>query len=300
MVCEAFRARQTIYCKLAQSSWGLNAQRPTVDPEPSATEALAPRYSRQGNAPCPPMRAAHRIGQSICHSALSVLQSGGQPDRAAHKRPGGHTVIHHPTTADSGVTWGTLSTPPEGLPHKPFPVGALLRYEQRLSASWHLPGRSLHTPRAARRHVTSTCRTWHVPRQITDSLALIVSELTTNAVVHARGDTIAVVLLLSPHHVWLSVTDEGRSRAPVTPRTTTGDAEDGRGLHLVEALASHWRTSTGPSGTRVWACMALPARPPTQAGSAHAATDEPQLHHPADPPHPPHHQLPGHPPRPNR
>ncbi|MFI6662271.1 ATP-binding protein [Streptomyces sp. NPDC050523] len=185
-------------------------------------------------------------------------------------------------------------------PSRPSPTSALPRYEQRLAASWHLDGRSPRTPRAARAHVTSTCRTWHVPRSITDSLALIVSELTTNAVVHAHGDTITVVLLLSPHHVWLSVTDEGRSRAPVTPRTATADAEDGRGLHLVDALASHWRTSTGPSGTRVWACMALPVRPPNQVGSAHAATDEPQLQHPADPPNPPHHQLPGHPPCPNR
>jgi anti-sigma regulatory factor (Ser/Thr protein kinase) len=209
-------------------------------------------------------------------------------------------VIPYPAIDASGVVWGTLSTPPEGLPHKPFPVGALLRYEQRLAASWDLPGRSPRTPRAARAHVTSTCRTWHVPRHITDSLVLIASELTTNAVVHARGDTITVVLLLSSRHVWLSVIDQGSLHDPVLPRRTGADAENGRGLPLVEALASHWRAIASPSGMRVWACMALPVRPPTQAGSAHAATDEHQLHHPADPPHSPHHQLPGHPPCPNR
>ena len=190
------------------------------------------------------------------------------------------------------VVWGPLSTPPEGLPHKPFPVGALLRYEQRLAASWHLDGRSPRTPRAARTHVISTCRTWHVPRHLTDSVALIASELTTNAVIHAHADTITVVLLLSARHVWLSVTDQGTRHDAVTPRTATADAEDGRGLHLVEALASHWRATSGPSGTRVWACLALPVRPPTPAESICAAAAEPLHQHPADPPH---HQSPGHP-----
>ncbi|WP_427169007.1 ATP-binding protein (plasmid) [Streptomyces sp. C1-1] len=150
------------------------------------------------------------------------------------------------------------------LPDTPFPTSALPRYEQHLSASWNLSGRSLHTPRAARTHVINTCRTWHVRRQAVEGLALITSELATNAVVHARAEDITVMLGLAPHHVWVSVTDRGRPRSPIIHRTAAEDAEDGRGLCLVEALATRWHATTNPSGTQVWACIALPSRSSTK------------------------------------
>ncbi|MFJ9544333.1 ATP-binding protein [Streptomyces sp. NPDC101225] len=201
-------------------------------------------------------------------------------------------MIPHPTTAFPGVTWGPLPSLRPTPVSRPFPVGALPRYEQRLSAFWTLPGDSPHTPRAARAHVTGTCRTWHVPRQVTDSLTVIASELTTNAVVHAHGEEITVALLLSPHHVWVSVTDQGQPHTLISPRNTNQDAEDGRGLCLVEALATSWRATSSPSGTRVWACLALPVRSPTPAESTCAVAAGLQYQHPADPSH---REPPGHP-----
>ncbi|MGW1563984.1 ATP-binding protein [Streptomyces sp. NPDC002144] len=196
----------------------------------------------------------------------------------------------HLTTDAWGVVWGALTASRPASSDRPFPATALPRYEQRLSASWILPGRSLHTPRAARTHLIGTCRTWRVPREVTDSLALITSELTTNAVVHAHGEEITLSLMLSAHHAWVTVSDQGRPRSPIDRSTATEDAENGRGLCLVEALASHWQATTCPGGTRVWACLALPRRvPATAAHYAAPATagDRAERPHPDDdPPHP--------------
>ncbi|MFE7857902.1 ATP-binding protein [Streptomyces sp. NPDC057403] len=185
-------------------------------------------------------------------------------------------MIPHPATDLSDVVWAMLPALRTAPPNTTFPASALPRYEQHLSASWNLSGRSLHTPRTARTHVTSTCRTWHVPRQAVEGLALITSELATNAVVHAHAEEITVMLGLAPHHVWVSVTDRGRPRSPIIRRTAAADAEDGRGLCLVEALATRWHATTSCSGTRVWACIALPHRCPTgEQATAPASSDEP-------------------------
>ncbi|MDC2961302.1 ATP-binding protein [Streptomyces gilvifuscus] len=176
----------------------------------------------------------------------------------------------------SGVVWAGFTASHIAPRGTQSPNTVLPRYEQHLSASWDLSGRSLHTPRTARTHVTSTCRTWHVPRQAVESLALITSELATNAVVHAHAEEITVVLGLTPHYVWVSVTDRGRTRSPIIRRTAAEDAEDGRGLCLVEALATRWHATTSRSGTHVWACIALPHRSPTrEQATAPALSDEP-------------------------
>ncbi|MGW3134951.1 ATP-binding protein [Streptomyces sp. NPDC001139] len=185
-------------------------------------------------------------------------------------------MIRHPATNLSEVAWKPLPALRVELPETEHPTSTLLRYEQHLSASWSLPGRSLHTPRAARTHVTNNCRIWHVPRQAVEGLALITSELATNAVVHAPAEEITVMLGLAPHYVWVSVTDRGRPRSPIIRRTAAEDAEDGRGLCLVEALATRWHATTSCSGTHVWACIALPHRSPTgEQATAPAPSDEP-------------------------
>ncbi|WP_458248860.1 ATP-binding protein [Streptomyces sp. MAI_2237] len=207
----------------------------------------------------------------------------------------------HECTGLAALSDGTVpcpccrSTPPPPCARCRRPIKAggefdLPRYEQQLSASWNLSGRSLHTPRAARTHVTNTCQIWHVPRQAVEGLALITSELATNAVVHAHAEEVTVMLGLASHHVWVSVTDRGRPRSPVIRRTVAADAEDGRGLCLVEALATRWHATTSTSGTHVWACIALPRRGATRDQvAASAPLDDPANRvapgHAEDPPH---------------
>jgi anti-sigma regulatory factor (Ser/Thr protein kinase) len=76
-----------------------------------------------------------------------------------------------------------------------------------------------------------------------DDAALLVSELFGNSVRHggsgAAGETITVAVTAAGGVVRVEVT--GRSGLGVPQlRVPDGDAEDGRGLRLVEALAARW------------------------------------------------------------
>jgi anti-sigma regulatory factor (Ser/Thr protein kinase) len=100
-----------------------------------------------------------------------------------------------------------------------------------------------------------------------DSVVLTVSELLTNAYVHAHSDA-ELVLLWDGGCLHLSVHDH----SPVQPRPREAgpDALGGRGLALVDALADHWHTRPQPDGKTVTACFRPPApasRPRTQRRS---------------------------------
>ncbi|WP_406206112.1 ATP-binding protein [Streptomyces decoyicus] len=82
--------------------------------------------------------------------------------------------------------------------------------------------------------------------------ALIVSELVSNAVQHARRDSIRVVVERTAlRTVRVAVADFSRAR-PV-PRAPRDGGEDGRGLLLVAALAADWGTDERRWGKVVWA-----------------------------------------------
>ncbi|WP_328691365.1 ATP-binding protein [Streptomyces caniferus] len=82
--------------------------------------------------------------------------------------------------------------------------------------------------------------------------ALIVSELVSNAVQHARRDSIRVVVERTAlRTVRVAVADFSRAR-PV-PRAPGDGGEDGRGLILLAALAADWGTDERRWGKVVWA-----------------------------------------------
>jgi anti-sigma regulatory factor (Ser/Thr protein kinase) len=86
-----------------------------------------------------------------------------------------------------------------------------------------------------------------------DIVSLLVSELVTNAVLHAgrEGDPIVFRGWTSPRCVRIEVTDRGRGfdRSDV-PRTTRQDG--GWGLRLRERLANRWGVKQGPASSTVW------------------------------------------------
>jgi two-component sensor histidine kinase len=101
-------------------------------------------------------------------------------------------------------------------------------------------------------------RTWGVPG-LADDVLLIVSELVTNAVQHALGSEIAFVATRGNRHLLIEVSD-GSTAAPAKPQAITDNAEDGRGLALVEALASDWGWTPHEDGTKsTWAVIAISA-----------------------------------------
>ncbi|MEU4114078.1 ATP-binding protein [Kitasatospora sp. NPDC028055] len=88
---------------------------------------------------------------------------------------------------------------------------------------------------------------------------LVLSELVTNAVVHARvppGRRIAIRFKAVCDHLRVEVHD-ANSEKPVVRRSTGADGCSGRGLFLVEALSVEWGCVPRPEGIGkiIWALV---------------------------------------------
>ncbi|WP_086824839.1 ATP-binding protein [Streptomyces sp. NRRL B-24572] len=115
----------------------------------------------------------------------------------------------------------------------------------------------LESAAVARRLVAAVLACWGLP-ELTTSAELIVSELVTNAVLHARtcGSSVrAVVTRVQDDRVQVAVTDLDQ-RPPVLVQAGP-DEEGGRGLALVAALSECWGCEHRHWGKRVWAELAL-------------------------------------------
>lgn len=98
---------------------------------------------------------------------------------------------------------------------------------------------------------------WGVPRgsDASDTAALLVAELAANAVVHAGvpGRAFELGLILRARVLRIEVTDTRADKRPVIASAPPPDAESGRGLLLVEALADRWGTVEGGAPRKtVW------------------------------------------------
>jgi DNA-binding NarL/FixJ family response regulator len=103
--------------------------------------------------------------------------------------------------------------------------------------------------RAARRFVTQTLGDWD-DGDLTDTVTLLVSELVTNAVLHA-GSGVEVMVRLTDGCARVEVTDA--SAGAVVPRDAAADDDSGRGLALVGNLARRWGVRPAPGGGKtVW------------------------------------------------
>ncbi|GAA4048821.1 ATP-binding protein [Streptomyces shaanxiensis] len=113
----------------------------------------------------------------------------------------------------------------------------------------------------ARRTVVDKVRTWGVPLDddMADAIRLVTSELISNAVVHGEGP-VTVTLYHQPGRLVIDVFDDN----PAAPQTSCAQADDesGRGLALVELLASRCAWEPAGQGKRVWAEIALPSAAP--------------------------------------
>ena len=82
-----------------------------------------------------------------------------------------------------------------------------------------------------------------------DSAVLLVTELITNAVLHARSDS---TLSASYDDGILRVEVSDNSDASVQRRHYGNEAGTGRGLVLVDALATAWGSAATEDGKTVW------------------------------------------------
>lgn len=82
-----------------------------------------------------------------------------------------------------------------------------------------------------------------------DTVALLVSEVATNALVHGTGD-VQVRVITEDSMLRVEVSDD--SPTMPTPRTADPMEEGGRGLALVASLASDWGVHRAGVGKVVW------------------------------------------------
>ena len=116
---------------------------------------------------------------------------------------------------------------------------------------------------AARRQVQAALRAWETGADPADA-ALLTSELVTNAVIHAAGLVITLVVSLSRGQVRVDVHDT----SCVLPEVADipADAESGWGLHLVASLADEWGYYRTPDGKAVYFTLAFGPDPAPGVG----------------------------------
>ncbi|MDX2599633.1 ATP-binding protein [Streptomyces caniscabiei] len=112
----------------------------------------------------------------------------------------------------------------------------------------------------ARRHVQATLTRWMLAA-VADDAELIISELSANAVQHARGigEFFEVGLRRRNGVLVLEVSDSYQWQMP---KKREADPEDigGRGLVIVDALSDNWGVRPRESGKTVWAHLAISGR----------------------------------------
>jgi anti-sigma regulatory factor (Ser/Thr protein kinase) len=122
----------------------------------------------------------------------------------------------------------------------------------------------------ARRFVVNALADAPPPMQ--QAAAVVVSELATNCVLHART-AFKVSLLRTGSDVRLEVTDTGNGKVGLRrPKVTE---TSGRGLQMVDQLAVDWGVSYSPdqAGKTVWCTFILPASDPAPVSSGRHRRD---------------------------
>jgi anti-sigma regulatory factor (Ser/Thr protein kinase) len=170
-------------------------------------------------------------------------------------RPEGQTLVNHthptgsatpaafiPAVAQTTAATATLSA-------VPFEAEAVFLHRDDFCLPAH--GASVA---AARNRVGERLRQWGVGEPVHDDVALVISELFTNALVHTDSAEITCRLQTTAETVYLAITDQGLG--PTGPQVREPDVESGRGLLLVNALAELWGVSNEQgSGRTVWAIL---------------------------------------------
>jgi anti-anti-sigma factor len=129
-------------------------------------------------------------------------------------------------------------------------------------------GPSVTAPAAARQFVGATCWQWrlhaadeHIDplaragvEELVDRAMLVASELVTNAVVHTHGP-LRLRLELVAGRLRLAVADQSPRLLGLAADPDDPEAEGGRGLVVVDQLASSWGVQHPPEGGKVIWCV---------------------------------------------
>jgi anti-sigma regulatory factor (Ser/Thr protein kinase) len=116
--------------------------------------------------------------------------------------------------------------------------------------------------RAARAHIQHDLVAKGIPDALVDNTVLVVSEMVSNALKHARplpDGKLRISWSAAPDGIALEVTDGGGATRPrlVSAPVTAGS---GRGLRVVGRLSRAWGVREASAGTTVWAVVDLDER----------------------------------------
>lgn len=125
-----------------------------------------------------------------------------------------------------------------------------------LTASTTLPGLTSSVP-TARRFAEQVLAGWGHP-DAGWTAAQVVSELAANCALHARTQ-FTVTITAAAHAIRLDVRDS--SPLALHPRSYSDTATTGRGLRMVEQLATDWGVTVVDGGKVVWAALPLDSAP---------------------------------------
>ena len=126
------------------------------------------------------------------------------------------------------------------------PVGDVHRASTRLGAQ-------TTAPREARRFLRRVLTEWQVEDDLVDSAVLCVSELVTNVVIHA-GTSAELTARVDSETLTVLVRDGGGGGSVQQRPDEQGDplVVSGRGLGMVDQIATAWAAEHGADGTTVW------------------------------------------------
>lgn len=105
------------------------------------------------------------------------------------------------------------------------------------------------SPRRARHEVVDQLVSLGCERRQGD-VELVVSELVTNAVLHASSE-VEVRVALDREEMTIEVSDHGEHGIDAHPEVTLHD-EFGRGLNLVRSVSDDWGSRRNRDGNTVW------------------------------------------------
>ena len=100
----------------------------------------------------------------------------------------------------------------------------------------------------SRRFVQHALARWQLDALV-DVAVLLTSELVTNAIVHAQTDIEVTITRDDPLTITVAVSDRSRNEPRV--QRHLDDSATGRGLGILDALASSWDVVSGAGGKTV-------------------------------------------------
>ncbi|MFI1165301.1 ATP-binding protein [Streptomyces sp. NPDC020801] len=109
--------------------------------------------------------------------------------------------------------------------------------------------------RLLRRAAAAQLDQWGVPT-VGDETALVITELATNVIKHV-GEGTSATMVLEWKRERLRVEMHDKSRAMPSLHSADCDAEGGRGLNMLAAMAMDWGTVVTVLGKAVWCEIAL-------------------------------------------